>query len=86
MKRNNIRWLFWLSRERYLQVVPTPRSPRQRPGSSTTRTSIRRRFPMTDIATAATLDVYFEHASVGDNICGGIDALGGRYTSGRVSE
>jgi hypothetical protein len=38
-----------------------------------------------DIAKAAALDVYFEHASVGQDIVNGIDALGGRYTSDRVS-
>jgi len=41
-----------------------------------------------DILAAAALDVYFEHASVGQNIVGGIDALAiaqPRYTSGRTS-
>jgi hypothetical protein len=42
----------------------------------------------TAIASAAALKVYFEHASVGANVCSGIDALATsspRYTSGRVS-
>ena len=38
-----------------------------------------------DILAAAALDVYFEHASVGANVCSGIDALGGRYSSDRAS-
>jgi hypothetical protein len=38
-----------------------------------------------EIAKAAALDVYFEHASVGQNVVDGISALGGRYASGRVS-
>jgi uncharacterized repeat protein (TIGR02543 family) len=41
-----------------------------------------------EIAKAATLDVYFEHASVGGNIVDGIDALAKatpRYSSGRTS-
>jgi hypothetical protein len=42
-------------------------------------------LPDADIAKAVALGVYFEHASVGQNIVDGIGALGGRYTSGRVS-
>jgi hypothetical protein len=41
-----------------------------------------------DIARAVTLDVYFEHASVGVNISDGLSALSAgpsRYTSGRVT-
>jgi hypothetical protein len=47
--------------------------------------------PVSDaaIAAAAGLKVYFEHASVGGNVCDGIDALasqaGSRYSSGRSS-
>jgi hypothetical protein len=40
------------------------------------------------VSAAAALDVYFQHASVGGNVCAGIDALAlasPRYASGRAS-
>lgn len=43
-------------------------------------------LPDTDIAKAAALKVYFEHASVGEYMCAGIEALSAsesRYSSGR---